>query len=149
MAEIKVITKKTETSWIPPLVPYGLKQIVTTDDNLISRVCLHDSPRDSLAVMVIRLDAHSVTVPHYLKTRKKFLYVANGTCELLLYKTTSEKILNSTIFLRGGSIIQIPKMTPHSIATNDHEVVLLEVLSGRFRKNDRVLLDDNISLNKY
>ena len=38
-------------------------------------------------------------------------------------------------------------MTPHSIATNDDEVVLLEVLSGRFRKKDMVLLDDNIASN--
>jgi len=144
-----VITKQTETYWIPPLVPYRLTQVVATEDNFISRVCLHDSPRDSLAVMVIRLDAHSLTVPHYLKTRKKFLYVANGSCELLLYKTTGEKVLNSTIFLGDGSIIQIPKMTPHSIATSDHEVVLLEVLSGRFRKNDMVLLDGNIGSNNY
>jgi cupin fold WbuC family metalloprotein len=147
--EIKVITKQTETYWIPPLVPYRLTQVVATEDNFISRACLHDSPRDSLAVMVIRLDAHSLTVPHYLKTRKKFLYVANGSCDLLLYKTTGEKVLNSTIFLGDGSIIQIPKMTPHSIATSDHEVVLLEVLSGRFRKNDMVLLDGNIGSNNY
>lgn len=144
-----MITKQTETYWIPPLVPYRLTQVVATEDNFISRACLHDSPRDSLAVMVIRLDAHSLTVPHYLKTRKKFLYVANGSCDLLLYKTTGEKVLNSTIFLGDGSIIQIPKMTPHSIATSDHEVVLLEVLSGRFRKNDMVLLDGNIGSNNY
>ena len=144
-----MITKQTETNWIPPLVPYRLKQVVATEDNFISRACLHDSPRDSLAVMVMRLDAHSLTAPHYLKTRKKFLYVANGSCELLLYKTTGEKVLNSTIFLGDGSIIQIPKMTPHSIATNDHEVVLLEVLSGRFRKSDMVLLDGNIGSNNY
>ncbi len=144
-----MIAKRTETNWIPPLVPYELKQRVTTEDNFISRACLHDSPRDSLAVMVIRLDAHSLTIPHYLKTRKKFLYVANGSCELLLYETISEKMLNNTIFLKNGSIIQIPKMTPHSIATSDNEVVLLEVLSGRFRKNDMVLLDDTVSSNNY